>query len=161
MSYKINLQSNNTNIKTIKNYVDAFGSLIIKQDNLITQIQNELPGKVININRPSSTDNIGVFTVDIFPDIKFLFIKGMTFKEFNESKINIKFYASDRNCYQLHRSYSFSIDDDIVHGGYSYETDDGSEYLITIDGNFKSTVTDDIQIEEREYIAYDFWGDES
>lgn len=103
MSYKTELQSNNTDIQTIEKYIDEFGSLIAGQDNLIAQIQTALEGKaIIDSGSEASVNDIGVFTMPICGNVNFLFIKGMTFGEFCASKMNKPVYiTNESNMFQF------------------------------------------------------------
>lgn len=102
MSYKTELQSNNTDIQTIDKYVDEFSSLIVRQDNLIAQIQTALQGKAIVSSGEPSVNDIGVFTMPICGNVNFLFIKGMTFGEFCASKMNKPVYIeNESNMFQF------------------------------------------------------------
>lgn len=147
MSYKTEIQSNNTDIQTITKYVDEFGNLIAGQNNLIAQMQTALQGKAIVNSGEASVNDIGVFTFSGTGDTKHLFIKGMTFGEWLNSKMNVTFYVDSDLIWNFY----------LHNNGYIFAEGDNDYYCecpnaLTTDGI--TLVTPNTIIEEINYIPH-------
>lgn len=104
-NYKTKLQSNNADLQSIVNQIDELGAIVSEQDTTISQIKSALRG-----SGGTTVDDIGVFTLshDGMPlNISFLFIKGMTFKEFCSSKMNKIVYDDGGLCGDLYNGKTY------------------------------------------------------
>ena len=152
MSYKSDFQANNIDLQNILNMVNSLpnkvnlDSELDEQEALLDQIRSALSGS-------GDVSQVGVFTTTDTGDAKFLFIKGMTFGEFCNSKMNV--YQLDAS--NANHDMWFMVNKS--GGCYSFL----SPYIsisgdISEDGTYNKRVFSDTIIQEIEYQYYNMWG---
>lgn len=159
-NYKTELQSNNADLQSIINQIDELGTIVTEQDGIIAQIHSALRG-----SGGTTVDDIGVFTIDdmwynsevdngVFEDkrysgIKFLFIKGMTFKDYYNSILNQPFYNSKKRLEICVADYGVSMENYPAINGVS------SAYALSEDGEIFCDA--DNVIKEIKYKMKSIW----
>lgn len=152
-NYKTKLQSNNTDLQTILDMANTLQESGIGGENLdaeltyqnilLDSIQSKLDGDVSNT---TALNDIGVFSLNYYNTTikyEFSFLKGMTFRDFIDSKMNTH-----------HNDKCLFYDQGYIQ--MRYDTDNGSmfEDYFSVDGT-TYVLPDDI-IEEKQYVLIEW-----